>query len=80
MIAYIEVKRYRHRRNPITRKVSVYTEYELFVDDKLIFTRTGGGVHFTNVNKFKKWALQTRNIRELGVTEITINKPFISDY
>lgn len=48
-----------------------YTEWKLTVDNRVIFTRNSH--HFTNRQVFRKWALQTKVLKEMGITEVEID-------
>lgn len=74
MEAVIYVTRMRYLRDGRTGRTPTYTEYKLYIDNELIFQRRAGGF-FKSVKQFKKWCLQSKKVIDLGITEITIEKP-----
>ncbi len=55
-----------------TKRRPGYTKWTLTIDGEKVCSRETG--HFENVRQFRKWALNTTKIKEMGITEIHIEK------
>ena len=62
--SFIRTTRYRYLRDPITRRVPNYTEWELWINEKLR-GKMVCGERFYNVNQFKKWALHRFSLNHI---------------
>jgi hypothetical protein len=72
--AKITVTRCRYRMDPQTGLTPNHTEYSLVHDGTVIFTAVAGE-HFANARKFRAWCMGTTRVKELGITDITIDGP-----